>query len=777
MQVLPLNIEQREEHFSRLGIKSSLSNISSIVSLTYALYCANGKKDEVIYADEQVQENGKKKLVLKSVFVEWLKKHYTINETVINNNPLLTSQLEALQVGLGLMFHLAKISYVDYPNTDTKERTGGERYRKLLRFSANIKLLDIYLSTWPADELKSEMSLWLNNSPSNSKLSVGLKSILTIFVEDTLLKIRSQGKEVIFQPIGIYEKLSDGNSVIAKDEQEDVGPFRIFKSFVREGLHPFIKLSDNAFLKGDNADFDTYKNMVETTLSLSPKKIALYQEIQENEKHKIENNFTKSNIPLQQIFYGAPGTGKSHTINEVTKGEDVIRTTFHPDTDYSSFVGAYKPTMSLLPICNEIGEPMKIANQALYKEQIVYEFVTQSFLQAYISAWWKYAEAAEGEAKKQFLVIEEINRGNCAQIFGDLFQLLDRNDRGFSEYPIKADADMKKQLKKAFKGLDVQQRDGINAMFGGRDVVSGVLDGDLLLLPDNLYIWATMNTSDQSLFPIDSAFKRRWDWTYIPISNAGKGWTVNIGGARYDWWQFVESINGLIGRTTNSEDKKLGYFFCKAADGVISADTFVGKVIFYLWNDVFKDYDFCDQAFNDADGEKLTFDKFYTAEGGGSKVVGEKVEMFLKNLKLEPVNDIAEQEEFAGQEADEPDSPISKQNQKDYTRYSINGEGDYPKKDVATELVKKYIGMNPGISAGDVVRNWRKLGIPVPHFIETEAEYADRKDSSKRSNRIECNGDAVYVTWNGWGGPERMKELKEAVSKQDWGLDIQEKAQ
>ena len=348
---------------------------------------------------------------------------------------------------------------------------------------------------------------------------------------------------------------------------------------------------------------------------------------------QIENGFS-----LQQIFYGAPGTGKSHTINEVTKGEDVIRTTFHPDTDYSSFVGAYKPTTIEETVMTVIGTkavPVEDADGNERKEsKIIYEFVAQSFLQAYIAAWKKYADSENDEPKKQFLVIEEINRGNCAQIFGDLFQLLDRNDYGFSEYPIKADADMKKQLKKVFKGLDIPQKDSINAMYEGRDVVKEVLDGDLLLLPNNLYIWATMNTSDQSLFPIDSAFKRRWDWTYIPISNANKGWTIKIGDTHYDWWQFVERINDLIGRTTNSEDKKLGYFFCKAKDGEICAETFVGKVIFYLWNDVFKDYDFCDQVFNDANGNKLTFDKFYTAEGNNSKVIEEKVELFLKNLGL-----------------------------------------------------------------------------------------------------------------------------------------------
>jgi len=348
----------------------------------------------------------------------------------------------------------------------------------------------------------------------------------------------------------------------------------------------------------------------------------------EDKGHKSEQRNS-----LQQIFYGAPGTGKSHTINEETKDEDVIRTTFHPDTDYSTFVGAYKPTTALLPICDELGQPMKIGATTLHKEQIVYEFVAQSFFQAYINAWKKY-----DEGNKQYLVIEEINRGNCAQIFGDLFQLLDRNDYGFSDYPIKADADMKRQLQKAFAGLSIVQKDKVNAMYEGKDIVSQVLNGDILLLPNNLYIWATMNTSDQSLFPIDSAFKRRWDWTYMPISNAEKDWIIEVDGSKYDWWQFLEKINEKIGSTTNSEDKKLGYFFCKAQDSVISAKTFVGKVIFYLWNDVFKDYEFGDAIFNDEDGSKLSFDKFYTSEGKESKVIEGKVVLFLDNLGIEPIS-------------------------------------------------------------------------------------------------------------------------------------------
>ena len=366
---------------------------------------------------------------------------------------------------------------------------------------------------------------------------------------------------------------------------------------------------------------------------------------------------SESKFPLQQIFYGAPGTGKSHAINELTAGKDVIRTTFHPDTDYSTFVGAYKPTTKSVPVTTVIGTnavPVMYNGKEMMEDKIVYEYVSQAFLQAYVAAWRKYCDVQEGEEPvDEFLVIEEINRGNCAQIFGDLFQLLDRGDEGFSEYPIKADSDMKKLLEKEFEGLEIKNKEGINALFkGGKDIVAEVLAGDVLLLPNNLYIWATMNTSDQSLFPIDSAFKRRWDWNYVPISNAGKNWMIEVNGAQYDWWNFLEAINDKVYHATYSEDKKLGYFFCKAKDGVISADKFVSKVIFYLWNDVFKDSEFEGDTFKDEDGEKLSFDKFYSVENNQVKVNGTKIVKFLSNLNLEPDSEADEDNSEEGVETE-----------------------------------------------------------------------------------------------------------------------------
>lgn len=359
--------------------------------------------------------------------------------------------------------------------------------------------------------------------------------------------------------------------------------------------------------------------------------------------------------PKQQIYYGAPGTGKSHEIKEKTKGESVIRTTFHPDSDYSTFVGAYKPTMDdvdakVVPVV--LGESGTVfnKNEGTYKEKrIVYQFVMQAFLKAYLGAWKKYAEADGNEVDPQFLIIEEINRGNCAQIFGDLFQLLDRGDNGFSEYPIEADNDLQREIERAFKEhKDYKLKEGVKINAEGvlEDYTSNygatlsedIQSGRVLLLPSNLYIWATMNTSDQSLFPIDSAFKRRWDWKYIPIAqgkNADgteKNWQIE-GQGENSWWTFIQGINEVIDVTTHSEDKKLGFFFCKAQNNEVKKETFVNKVVFYLWNDVFKVYGFKSEIFDkkckDDKTEKITFKSFYKEDGSVNE---ETMSIFVKNV-------------------------------------------------------------------------------------------------------------------------------------------------
>lgn len=426
-------------------------------------------------------------------------------------------------------------------------------------------------------------------------------------------------------------------------------------------------------------------------------KTDLVQAIISGEEAASKKNNSSNSFSFQQIFYGAPGTGKSNAVKEKTveaeKNDRVFRTTFHPDSDYSTFVGCYKPTkvkskrlqrmnLSLEDLAKELGsyysneelgkiggiqkfcfdyypyidgEYMSVNVTKLLElagvpkdynveinkyikfchllpkqelDKIMYEFVPQAFTNAYVKAW--------NTDEDVYLIVEEINRGNCAQIFGDLFQLLDRKN-GVSEYPVEADTDLQNYL---WKALADSKR---------ADIPEEVKTGKKLMLPSNLYIWATMNTSDQSLFPIDSAFKRRWEWKYIKIKegrdeNGNKlDWKVNVkmdeSGTLLSWWDFIKKINEIIASMTSSADKQLGYFFCCAKDGVIDEESFVSKVIFYLWNDVFKDYGFEDASLfryttKDEDGKEmekdLSFPDFYDEEG--EKVNTERLTDFVKKV-------------------------------------------------------------------------------------------------------------------------------------------------
>ena len=359
---------------------------------------------------------------------------------------------------------------------------------------------------------------------------------------------------------------------------------------------------------------------------------------------------TCDDICRQIIYYGAPGTGKSHKIKAQLEGvskENIFRTTFHPDSDYSTFVGAYKPTMEkpkdkiyakgeliskltemkeggvtyspqkfgakywrslkqlnlsdkkdILQACGmsdnytvEFDKGMAVGEEYLAcsnESRIIYSFVPQAFLNAYIQAYIKPEE-------KVYLIIEEINRGNCAQIFGDLFQLLDRDANGKSEYSIKADADLRAFLEEKL-GYDNP----------------GIADGELCL-PSNLYIYATMNTSDQSLFPIDSAFKRRWDWEYEPIKYKNTAWKIVIDGTEYSWVSFQRIVNEKILRANSSEDKMLGDYFVNPSGGVITAKVLLNKILFYLWNDVCKDGE--GDIFKVSETEDVSFSELYGENG------------------------------------------------------------------------------------------------------------------------------------------------------------------
>ena len=451
----------------------------------------------------------------------------------------------------------------------------------------------------------------------------------------------------------------------------------------------------------------------------------------------LENKKSES-YSLQQIHYGAPGTGKSHIVKKRTEGESVVRTTFHPDSDYSTFVGCYKPTTKEIEMRDVTGKVIVEHGQPVTENRIIYQFVEQAFLQAYIKSWKFYAEAEDGAApKKQFLIIEEINRGNCAQIFGDLFQLLDRNDSGFSEYFIHADKDMQKHISNAFKDCLIKEshKDTINSLYPkDDDVVAKVLSGEILLLPNNLYIWATMNTSDQSLFPIDSAFKRRWDWEYEPIKYKNTDWIINIQNNSYSWESFQREINKRVFAANNSEDKMLGDYFVNPADGIITEKMLLNKILFYLWNDVCKDGE--GDIFRTSATDEISFSELH-GNGGTDKLIAMMAYWGIPELDYREEN---------------ADTDTGTDTKKKLPKYSINGSQElYSTPKAVQYIIGDFAQSHQDMPVDEMISLWNEISERKNCLVEswTPSPNDNQTFATKRRTEIKWGDKSVWVI-NGW---------------------------
>lgn len=407
----------------------------------------------------------------------------------------------------------------------------------------------------------------------------------------------------------VYEK---GSTFFIGNPRDPI-PRGLFYSANSE-FHDFLKdcyeveiatPSNNPFLsvfqKAPNSNIILIINSILKNANKNNNYLKLMKSLQEGCLEAINilnwDNFQDSSIAtLNTIFYGAPGTGKSYKVENILRSipdEKKERVTFHPEYDNASFVGGYKPISEL--------------NAAKGEEEIKYKFVPQTFVNIYIKAW-------KDLDSKYYLAIEEINRGNCAEIFGELFQLLDRN----SNYSISPSKELKEHLQKEL-GID---HEGIK---GGK-----------MKLPSNLILLATMNTSDQSLFPMDSAFKRRWAWEYVPINynelnedgsaNTSFDYLVKMDASKtFKWIDFIKAVNSQIKVNSNlGMDKCIGNYFINAKNNEIEIEELVNKAIFYLWNDVFKDEE------NSIFPENVTYEDFFPVKTKGV----ENLSLIIEKLQI-----------------------------------------------------------------------------------------------------------------------------------------------
>ena len=528
----------------KLGIKSSLPHVKSTLALAVLLWECSDHPAELIYS----LSNGDK-IVLTDEIEQWLidylseiceEEQIDFDALIsgVNQNQLFKSQMEALIVAFELVWKLAKVNFVDETKPASAERTGGVRYPKKLTFSVNADIIHSVISGNENAYIRVLMS-WIGfNVAVDPECEKTLTYLFTALSEGAVFKLVDGTRDVIFNQNGIYKKiLETSQAVDINGDKEAKGALRILKSLLSDEMNPYLQYSGGIVTAATDIaeSLEEYQKRVDTHLQLSATKVIGLEELQSQntgiqltdlEERRVSSG---SNV----LLYGVPGSGKSWTIEHeyCKKGTNVERLVFHPDYTYSDFIG------QILPNVDEEG-------------QVSYKFTPGPFTNILHDAY-------NDPEKEYILIIEEINRGNAPAIFGEVFQLLDR----------------KTELREADDdGYPI----GTSEYGITNPNIAKVVYGDArhkVRIPSNLSIIGTMNTSDQNVFTLDTAFQRRWEMRLIEnnFEHVDRSLAdAEILDTGVTWKTFCTEINSIIvgnnARMTSAEDKRLGAYFVHLKD-------------------------------------------------------------------------------------------------------------------------------------------------------------------------------------------------------------------
>lgn len=530
----------------KLGIKSSLPHVKSTLALAVLIWECADHPSEITYSQQEA--NG---IIISDEVEQWITDYLAdICEeeqidvetlmTIINQNQLLKSQMEALIVAFELVWKIAKINFVESGKPASSERTGGVRYPKKLKYSVNIDIIHSVISS-NENAYKRVLMAWTGfDIDYDIECETTLTRLFTALSEGAVFKLTDGDKDVVFNQNSIYRKIIETNDAVdVNGDKEAKGSLRILKSLLSDNLNPYLRYSNGSVTAAEHNSelLEDYQQRVDTFLRLSAIKVigldSLNAESEGVVLSELESNRLQTGTNV--LLYGVPGSGKSWTIeHEYRKpSSKVLRLVFHPDYTYSDFIG------QILPSVSDNG-------------QVSYKFTPGPFTTI-------LRDSYNNPDKEYILIIEEINRGNAPAIFGEVFQLLDRkveikedNDDGFpvgtSEYGI-----INKDIATIMYGKDRA--------------------GDEVRIPSNLSIIGTMNTSDQNVFTLDTAFQRRWDMRLIEnnFDNVEPELAdAEILDTGVTWKNFCTEINNIVlgngVRVATAEDKRLGAYFVHLRD-------------------------------------------------------------------------------------------------------------------------------------------------------------------------------------------------------------------